>query len=231
MKLASTVVMPPSHRDHLQSTFDDHPSLAASLEDFESSSETQSSPTLQIPSQHSGFRSGVTDFDSEPESSDSAGPWSPPAWRKPASGWFQNNPRLGTASMAEPYRSPARSRDSSPLHGFPHAPNPEEPDVMLPAEVPLPGSPTKHRSPSPSPEPQEDCGQDAAGDTNEDMQHVNNCRITNIIRSLQFNRNALLTSHCIQTSDSPYVLRFNKEPLPSKQHKDFGNTLQNQRLH
>lgn len=123
-------------KDSLQHEFDDHPSIAASLEDFESS-EPRHSPILDIPSHHSGFK--AADLESEPGSSDSAGPWSPPAWHRPATGWFNNDILIANAATA--YRSPTRSRESSPEHD-------DEP-----TKIPLPYSPEKGRSISPSPQP------------------------------------------------------------------------------
>lgn len=81
------------------------------------------------------------DLESEPESSDSAGPWSPPHvdWRRPGSGFF---PRVAESG----YRSPTYSRQSSPIRDT-------DQDVTLAAQVPIPASPEKGRSPSPSPEP------------------------------------------------------------------------------
>ena len=236
MKLQSTVIMAPSGREHLQQAFDEHPSLAASLEDFESSSDTAQSPTFQIASQHSGFRSGIADIDSEPELSDSNGPWSPPAWRRPTSGWFQHNDRLGVASVAGPYRSPARSRESSPLHDSDTLPHQEDPDLTLPAEVPLPGSPTKHRSPSPSPGPQHaNGGYDVPSDSNDESngaeaQPVNNCRLIIVMDNSPFGRKAILIDSISQILDSRCGQKFSKEQRPSRRLYNFGGIFPNQRL-
>ncbi|PGG95891.1 hypothetical protein AJ80_09899 [Polytolypa hystricis UAMH7299] len=132
--------------DELDHVFDDHPSLSASLEDFEDSS--RPSPLFGVPSQHSGFRSGLrsegsdagaggsvcggadTDIDS------SAGePWSPPGSRQhhrflmqphpqlsptaKGSAWYRHQPYLHDQKFdlrPTAYSSPARSREVSPLY-------------------------------------------------------------------------------------------------------------------
>jgi len=131
--------------DYLQRAFDDHPSLAASMEDFESQSPAM---PFDIPSQHSGFRSRASALndDSELESiGDSSGPWSPPAWRRPAIGWYQQERQpvkrqQATVHRSTAYVSPARSRETTPLD--------EDNDITIARKIPLPGSPTK-RSQSP----------------------------------------------------------------------------------
>lgn len=135
--------------DYLQRTFDDHPSLAASLEDFEPDERQSPAMPFDIPSQHSGFRSRTSRLndESEPESiGDSSGPWSPPAWRRPGSGWYQQDrhpakKQHSTMQKSTAYLSPAHSRETSPQF--------DENDVTIPANVPLPRSPSKA---SPSPE-------------------------------------------------------------------------------
>ena len=142
-------MMTPAHRGQsqpLEDNFeDDHPSITASLSDF-TPSEPQDSPAFDLPSQHSGFRSAsIADMESEAETSDSAGPWSPPAWRKSGSGWFEQHDHhgLGPGASVSVDRSPTRSRESSPGGG----------EITLGADVPLPVSPEKHRTPSHSPAP------------------------------------------------------------------------------
>lgn len=120
--------MATSRNEYLQREFNDHPSLA-SLDDYEPS--LRYSPAFEIPSQHSGFRARTTTV-SERSDSDSTGPWSPPAWRRPASGWFQPADRLASIQRR-------MSRDRSPPR---HARNFEE-DLTVPANVPLPMSPEK----------------------------------------------------------------------------------------
>lgn len=73
--------------EELEGLFDDHPSLDASLQDFEPGSSelghSPLSPRFGYPSHHSGFRS---DTDSEMANSDSGGRYSPPAWRREVDG-------------------------------------------------------------------------------------------------------------------------------------------------
>lgn len=141
--------------DYLQREYDSHPSLAASLEDFEtplqepadSSQAFEFSPHRQSTLSPSAATIRSPDMDSDTGSTDSTGPWSPPAWRRQPSGWFPQSDRLGTAASAA-YHSPSLSREASPQmdEGL-------DDDPTLAAEVPLPGSPEKGRSPSVSPEP------------------------------------------------------------------------------
>ena len=124
-------MMASSRNEYLQREFNDHPSLA-SIDDYEPG--MRLSPAFEIPSipsQHSGFRTRTTG-PSEASDSDSTGPWSPPAWRKPASGWFQPVDRLAAIQH--------QSREGSPQYG--------DEDITIPANVPLPGTPEK-RTPSP----------------------------------------------------------------------------------
>lgn len=162
-----------AHRDYLQREFDSHPSLAASLSDF--------SPSLPMHST-AALRSTHDRSDSELDSaSDSAGPWSPPAWRRPGSGWYeaqaqaqaqaqahtQRRPSpvlerrggllgasgVAVSGLAARHASPVRQRRESPARIKTEAVV-DEHDLLLPANVPLPGSPLKG-SPEPSPEPEE----------------------------------------------------------------------------
>ena len=148
MRVQSTVIMAPKRIPH---ELDDEPSIAASLEDFESSDQ-QHSPTFQLPSQHSGFRSDsiAGDFDSELASSDSTGPWQPPAWHRPSSGWFQQQDHPTPRKKNKPSRSLVHSRETSPL---------SDADITSPTQVPLPGSPEKRRSPSRSQSPEHEAGE------------------------------------------------------------------------
>ncbi|KAL8738642.1 MAG: hypothetical protein Q9181_000588 [Wetmoreana brouardii] len=125
--------------------FDDHPSLSASLEDFENNDR---SPTFGLPSQHSGFKSD----DSEPDAeSNSEGPWSPPAWRRQTAqaGWYRHQPYAQDNRHLKPSMSPSRSRDTSPQY---QSIKEDEGDTILPANIPLPRgsmSPAKEQSPTP----------------------------------------------------------------------------------
>ena len=159
--------------DELDHVFDDHPSLSASLEDFEEPA-SHRSPLFGLPSQHSGLRSaGDQDDGSEPDIDSTAGePWSPPGFRRrlppslqpPTTGsaWYRQQPylvrdRLDLRPQAE--SSPSRSREPSPQYEDAL----EDPmerdelemdldDLTFPANIPLPpgsDSPLKGRSPSP----------------------------------------------------------------------------------
>ncbi|KAF2400934.1 hypothetical protein EJ06DRAFT_548833 [Trichodelitschia bisporula] len=114
--------------------FDDHPSVAASLEDFY----PDRSPSFGNPSIHSAFRSE----ESEPESDHSSAPWSPPAWRKETSGWLPPHrfspPRPETSHSISPQYESAGEGDQT----------------LLPANIPLPASPPKQTpAQTSSPEP------------------------------------------------------------------------------
>ena len=136
------------NRNHTMDNFDaldDHPSISASLEDFE---HNDRSPTFGMPSQHSGFKSE----ESEPEGdSTSEGPWSPPAWRRQVAdaGWYRHQPHAQDNRHLKSSISPSRSRHTSPQY---QSAKEEEGDTILPANIPLPRgsmSPVKEQSPSP----------------------------------------------------------------------------------
>ncbi|TVY49170.1 hypothetical protein LOCC1_G000958 [Lachnellula occidentalis] len=141
--------------EELEGLFDDHPSLDASLQDFEpENSEINQSPRFGYPSHHSGFRS---DTSSETEEITSGGRFSPPAWRRDGNGnrssgfWNRGNNMLGKRSR--------ESRESSPE--FESADEGEYGDETLAAatRTRLPTgslSPEKQRSPSPNPFPSPD---------------------------------------------------------------------------
>ncbi|KAL4803528.1 hypothetical protein BDV18DRAFT_42251 [Aspergillus unguis] len=154
--------------DELDHVFDDHPSMDASLEDFENTNHTVRSPIFGLLSQHSGFRSE----ESEGEDDDTTPvrePWSPPGYdHTPNSGWYRHQPyshsrnidhdRFGLKPTVGV--SPSQSREPSPQYeDAPEAPvarhrghSTETGDVTVAASVPLPPeaeSPLKGRSPSP----------------------------------------------------------------------------------
>ena len=141
MRLYPSAMTSP-RRDATPDDFDDNGSLATSLSDFETS-EPRASPTFDMPSQHSGFRSSSVTRDKESDmmSSDSEGPWSPPGWRRHNGGWFQQH---GDAPPSPIMGSARSSREGSP------APEDQKQDLTLAARIPLPGSPENGRSPSPS---------------------------------------------------------------------------------
>ncbi|KAL9599792.1 MAG: hypothetical protein Q9219_003578 [cf. Caloplaca sp. 3 TL-2023] len=125
--------------------FDDHPSLAASLDDFE---HNDRSPTFGLPPQHSVFRSDESEPDGD---STSEGPWSPPAWRRQSTdaGWYRHQPYVQDKRYLRPSKSPSRSRATSPQH---QSVQEDEGDTILPANIPLPRgsmSPVKEQSPKP----------------------------------------------------------------------------------
>ena len=132
-------------------SYDDHPSLTASLEDFEQSPR---SPLFGLPSQHSGFKSEESESEDEPVSELSGEAWSPPAWRqqKNAGGWYQHQPYPQDKNLLKASVSASRSRGTSPRY---ESAQEDEGDITLAAKVPLPRgsvSPVKEPSPSPIPE-------------------------------------------------------------------------------
>lgn len=136
--------------EQLEELFDDHPSIDASLQDFEpGSSEIGQSPRFGYPSHHSGFRS---DTDSEMADSVSGGRYSPPAWRRDGNGnrssgfWNKRSTTLGKRSYD--------SRESSPE--YESADDGEDATLAQATRIRLPTgslSPEKQRSPSPDPYP------------------------------------------------------------------------------
>lgn len=186
--------------DDLDNVFDDHPSLDASLEDFENNSNARRSPTFGLPSQHSGFRS---ESDGEEDDTIHGGRWSPPGCRGhdfvPGSGWYRHQPyerkpdpdKLLSLQPTVGIRQ-SQSREPSPqyedAHEMPAAGRTDDVDAgdttvaagdtTVAANVPLPtetGSPVKHRSPSPAPAAQtspEPEGLDFGAD------NLSNCRLT-----------------------------------------------------
>jgi hypothetical protein len=134
----------PTDMTSRQTYLDSHPSLAASMDDFEAPREF--SPTVpDYPSHHSGFRSNAGSEYSEASSRRS---YSPPAWRKAGSGWFKHH-------NMSPSRSGHQSKEPSPQY-HDALDEDDEQDVTayrIAANVPLPGSPTKGRSVSNTPEP------------------------------------------------------------------------------
>lgn len=134
-----------------QHSLDSHPSLSASMDDFEP---REFSPTMpDLPSQHSGFRSNGNSEYSEMSSRRSH---SPPAWRKAGSGWFKQHPALSHN------RAGFRSQESSPQHHLQTDPDGDADGDRDDGDwtayrtarcVPLPESPIKGRSPGTTPEP------------------------------------------------------------------------------
>ncbi|ESZ94683.1 hypothetical protein SBOR_4934 [Sclerotinia borealis F-4128] len=144
--------------EELEGMFDDHPSLNASLQDFEQGSIEidHSNPPRRFgyPSQHSGFRSD-TDSEDDIRDSVSRGGYSPPAWRREENGnrssgfWNRHNNILGKR-----YRE--LSRESSPEYESADEGGKPDPTLAAAVRTRLPTgslSPEKKRSPSPDPKP------------------------------------------------------------------------------
>ncbi|KAL4879136.1 hypothetical protein BJY04DRAFT_103143 [Aspergillus karnatakaensis] len=181
--------------DELDNVFDDHPSMDASLDDFENTSNHRS-PAFGLPSQHSGFRSEESDGE-EDDATSGREPWSPPGFRRydivANPGWYRHQPysprnfdidRFGLKPTVGV--SPSQSREPSPQYeDAPEVPaaghrsvSAETGDVTVAANVPLPpdaDSPLKGRSPSPVRMPARSTDTEAL-----DFGHENN--ISNYIR-------------------------------------------------
>ncbi|KAI9761758.1 MAG: hypothetical protein M4579_000852 [Chaenotheca gracillima] len=151
--------------------FDDHPSLSASLEDFEHNGEVSEnfrSPVLEIPAHHSGFYQSEDGDGSELRGSDSGGPFSPPAGRRsafqsPGAAWFRHEPYLQERlAGSRDGRLYAASRDTSPQYE-----SANEGDLTIAANIRLPTDSPLKRSPSPSPGP--DMRMDAAQEPAEEV--------------------------------------------------------------
>ncbi|TAQ84779.1 hypothetical protein B7494_g6902 [Chlorociboria aeruginascens] len=134
--------------DELENIFDDHPSLDASLQDFEpGSSEIGRSPQFGYPSHHSGFRS---DTDSEMADSVSGGGYSPPAWRRETNG--NRSSGFWNKRFDVPGKRFMGSREGSPE--YESADDGGDATLAAAARTRLPTgslSPEKGRSPSPDP--------------------------------------------------------------------------------
>ncbi|GAQ06463.1 hypothetical protein ALT_3784 [Aspergillus lentulus] len=155
--------------DELDNVFDDHPSLDASLEDFENNSNAHRSPVFGLPSQHSGFRSEESEGEEE-DTTPNGERWSPPGFRRydyvQGSGWYRHQPYLRKGENNRPVLkptvgvSPSVSREASPQYedaiDTPSVKKRSESadtgDATIAANVPLPSdTPLKGRSPSPAP--------------------------------------------------------------------------------
>lgn len=143
-----------------------HPSLAASMDDYDMRDMREFSPTIpDMPSQHSGFRSNHYSEYSEGSSRRS---YSPPAWRKAGSGWFNKH----NASLSPTRQGGYRSRETSPRY-------PQEDDndgdvtaYQTARHIPLPESPIKGRTPSNSPEPLTAATGNEGGDRTNTVRHA-----------------------------------------------------------
>lgn len=137
--------------EELEGLFDDHPSLDASLQDFEQGSSEMGAPSVSASSRfgyrshHSGFRS---DSESEmaADGSDSGGRFSPPAWRRDGDG----NRSSGFWGSKHGGGGGGRSRESSPE--YESADDGEDQTLATALRTRLPTgslSPEKQGSPSP----------------------------------------------------------------------------------
>lgn len=205
--------------------FDDHPSLDASLEDFENNSSSRRSPLFGLPSQHSGFRS--EESDGEVEEPVSGERWSPPGLRQhdfvQGSGWYRHQPYSRTGNIDERLElkptvglslSPSVSREASPqyedaLEGPVRRKSSDDPelgDLTFAANVPLTGTATPPTGRSPSPGPLQG---GATRKTPEDdglsfgAENLSNCRACLSREAAGFGIQAL-TVRILQT----YVLQF-----------------------
>ncbi|KAG2007770.1 hypothetical protein GB937_008270 [Aspergillus fischeri] len=155
--------------DELDNVFDDHPSLDASLEDFENNSNAHRSPVFGLPSQHSGFRSEESECEEE-DTTPNGERWSPPGFRRydyvQGSGWYRHQPYLRKGENDRPVLkptvgvSPSLSREASPQYEDAietpsvkkRSESADTGDATIAANVPLPSeTPLKGRSPSPAP--------------------------------------------------------------------------------
>lgn len=158
--------------DELDNVFDDHPSLDASLEDFENQSNAHRSPLFGMPSQHSGFRSEESDDEIEEPGANER--WSPPGVRRQdhvrSSGWYRHQPYQRKGNLNERLElrptmglsmSPSVSREPSPQYedavedpSKGKSNDDDLTDITAAVNVPLPvgaGTPQTGRSPSPRP--------------------------------------------------------------------------------
>ena len=127
----------------LNDMFDNHPSLPASIGDFDR--RQRPSPVLRLPSHRSGFRADMSDSDAGSSITSGQGPWSPPGLKSPESGsaWYRHQPYLDATPC------PQRSTRTSPSLRYGEM---DEEDLTLPCTVPLPRgsvSPMKEMSPEP----------------------------------------------------------------------------------
>lgn len=150
----------------LHEDFDDHPSLSASLEEFEHNG----SPMLNIPSHHSGFYRSE-DGDSSVHS-DTGSAFSPPGDRRAARagsaslGWSTHRPYQQeplSKSLLGSRLSLRRSRETSPQFDI----TPEDEtrlaaNIRLPTDSPM--KPSRNPSPEPFPQGDKDFGNQFGGD-------------------------------------------------------------------
>lgn len=154
--------------EELEGLFDDHPSLDASLQDFEHPLGNSEQPahhyqhprrqqTLSSPRQHFGYPSHHSGFRSEDSESDldvSIGRFSPPAWRRDGDGKRSNG--FWSGSLHASRRSMLGKEESSGRESsmeYQSADEGDDRDITLAqaarTRLPRSASPEKRRSPSP----------------------------------------------------------------------------------
>lgn len=203
--------------DELDNVFDDHPSLDASLEDFENNSNAHRSPVFGLPSQHSGFRSEESDGE-EDDATPNGDRWSPPGLRQyehaqQNNGWYRRQPYMRKVDhdrlLLKPTvgLSPSLSREPSPQYEdaveSPTVGNRSDVsdlrDITIAANVPLPAggdTPQKGRSPSPGPAARTN-PDDAGLEFGPEGNNISNCRLLTLKSSPfplpQFDRRLIWT--------------------------------------
>ncbi|KAJ5164493.1 uncharacterized protein N7500_006323 [Penicillium coprophilum] len=115
--------------DDLDNVFDDHPSLDASLEDFENNTNPHRSPMFALPSQHSGFRSEDSDGEDAEIEDPAQERWSPPGFHQPeyvqGSGWYRHQPYLRKDNLnTDRLQLKPTIGLNTPLHGRSPSPPP-----------------------------------------------------------------------------------------------------------
>lgn len=130
--------------------YDDTTSLTGSLGDF-SDSDKQQSPMFGLPSQHSGFRSELSESEHEEDAGDEEimsdeSPWSPPGYRQPTSAgaWYRHQPY---AQNVERLKAGSASRSGGTSAGIGNVDDDE--DATLAARIPLPRGSTSPLRDSP----------------------------------------------------------------------------------
>jgi hypothetical protein len=138
--------------EDLEGIFDEHPSLNASLQDFEhESSEIAPSPQFNLyPSHLSGFRS--EESDSDKENSLSGGGYSPPAWRRSKNGMRSSGFWRSSDNVLRKHARNERELSAE----YESADDGADDTLEAAVRTRLPTgslSPEKRRSPSPDPYP------------------------------------------------------------------------------
>ena len=153
----------------------DSDSIADSLDDVQVTNSTdilRHSPTFEMPSQHSGFRSSSVAESlhsyNEGSMASSASAWSPPAWRNTRYNRFHGDDPLAPSPVLRGLSNPPEtrgSRETSPQDVPDSARSSVEPDPYLRAaiRIPLPATPDKYRGMTPA--------SDFEGEQEDDQEH------------------------------------------------------------